>query len=185
MSIRFKKSASAAILALASSTPLFADGGQWSNRFWGLGWGDGYHAPPQTGGLAHGLRLHGHGHHGGHGHAPGHHGHGLAHGGGRLGGLMPGGYPDRGHYDDSPATPRLPQWLWDPSDETVVVETAPQSLPQDADPVPPPPELPVGAKRSEDPSLGLPPALEPTARTDSRAMLRRGPVQARSNGWSR
>ncbi|HEV7281381.1 MAG TPA: hypothetical protein VGN57_14365 [Pirellulaceae bacterium] len=184
MSIRFKKSASVAFLAIASAAPLYADGGQWSNRFWGLGWGDGYHAPPQTGGIVKGLGAHGHRHGGGHEHGSAQHVPAFAQAGEQPGVLMPGGYPDRGQYHDAPRGPRLPQWLWDPSDETVIVESAPASLPQEADPVPPPPELPAAAKPAKDPSLGMPPALEPESRTDARAM-RRGLIQARWNGESR
>jgi hypothetical protein len=178
MKIRLRKSASVALLTLASAAPLLADGGQWTNRFWGLGWGDGYHAPPRTGG-PHLPGSQGHG-----ASAHGHRGHALAHAGGRPDGLMPGGYPDRGQYDESYGTNSLPEWLWDPSDETVIVDTAQPTLPAESDPVPPPPQSST-KKPARDPSLGLPPAIEPTERTDSRAMLRRGPIQARSAGWSR
>lgn len=182
MSFRFTRYASAAILALASAAPLYADGGQWSSRFWGLGWGDGYHAPPRTGGL-HSPGGHGHGVLGHH--ASGQRGQAFAYSGHNPAGLMPGGYPDRGQYTDVPKGPQLPDWLWDPSEETVVVETAPQPSPAETDPVPPPPQSPAATNRAEDPSLGMPPALDPTGRTDSRAMLRRVPIQARSSGWSR
>jgi hypothetical protein len=174
MWIRLRRSASLAALAFASATPLFADGGQWTSRFWGFGWGDGYHAPPRTG------ALHLHGQHG-HGQV----GQGVNFFGSQPSGLMPGGYPHRGEYDEPQSGPQLPKWLWDPSEETVIVDTAEPSLPAEADPVPAPPPSSSSAKPSPDPSLGLPPSLAPTEPIDSRAMNRGGRIQARSNGWSR
>jgi hypothetical protein len=170
---RIRRSASFAVLAVASATPLFADGGQWSSRFWGFGWGDGYHAPPRTGG----LHLHG-------SHGQGQVSHTPHHFGSQPSGLMPGGYPYRGEFDEPQRGAQLPQWLWDPADETVVIDAAEPSGSAPSDEVPVPPSSPSSAKPSPDPSLGLPPSLAPAEPVDSRAM-RRGRIQARSDGWSR
>ena len=98
---------------------------------------------------------------------------------------MPGGYPYREEYAEPQYASQLPEWLWDPTEETVIVDTVDSPQPSASDPVPPPPLTSPSANRSRDPSLGLPPSLAPTDRTDPRAMNRRGPIQARSNGWSR
>lgn len=174
MEICIRRSASVALLAFASATPLFADGGQWTSRYWGLGWGDGYHAPPRTGG----LHLHG-------AHGPGPQSQAPNYFGSQPSGLMPGGYPYGDRYDEPQSGTRLPQWLWDPSEETVIVDAADPISPAASDPAPAPPLSSGSAKQSHDPSLGLPPALSPTEPIDPTAMNRRGRTQARSNGWSR
>lgn len=184
MPIRRFLSAVAAALLLATGAPAFADGGDWSGRFWGLGWGDGYHAPPRSGALHFG----GSHHHAGSHHHPGSHLRAeRPNYFGDAGPLMPGGYPYRSYVEtvDPAPSSTLPKWLWDPSQSEVVVEEIDLAAPpaaQASDPVPPPP---LSKARSGDPSLGLPPTLEPTDGTDPRAMNRRGRVQATNRGWSR